>query len=86
MTREEKIDLWEKTMGLKTDTDNVENLFDVGKPCNKLAERIYEARRRLLKELCATENRDLDEILICEEDICMLVSLRMYDYGRDEGR
>lgn len=86
MTLEEKRTLWEKVMGLRTDTGEIENLFQDGAVCDPLYERVSAAQRRLLDQLGAEENRDLDEILSCEDRICMHIAIRMFDYGMEYGR
>lgn len=86
MTWEEKRTLWEKVMGLRTDSGEVENLFGDGKVCGLLYERVSAAQHRLLDLLGVPESRDMDELLSCEDEICMHVAIRMFDYGANLGK
>ncbi len=83
MTQQEKIDLWEKVMGMRTDEGDVDNLFMQGEPCDKLYERISDAEHRLMGMLNVEENDEIDEIFACWMETCKLVSLRMFDYGME---
>ena len=81
MSLEEKKILWEKVMGIRTRDGEIEDLFEEGKPCDVLYERLFEAKERILLKLGLDECRDMEEILCCEDEICMYVALRMFDYG-----
>lgn len=81
MPWEEKRILWEKIMGIRVRSDETEDLFEEGKPCDVLYERIFDAKQRILSELGLEECRDMEEILNCEDSICMHVAIRMFDYG-----
>lgn len=81
MTWEEKRVLWEKVMDLRTDSGAEGSLFSPGGACEHLYERISAAQHRLLGRLGVQENRDIDEILALEDEICLHVAVRMFDYG-----
>ena len=81
MTWEEKRTLWEKVMGIRTDSGKTGSLFEDGGICDRLYERISAAQHRLLDRLGLQESRDLDEILSLEDEISMHVAIRMFDYG-----
>lgn len=83
MTWEEKRVLWEKVMGLRTDSGAAGSLFEPGGTCEGLYERISAAQHRLLDRLGVQESRDIDEILALEDEICMHVAVRMFDYGAE---
>ena len=82
-----RAELWEMVMGLRpTEGRDINNLFDIrthGGPCILLYERIADARQRILNRLCAEDDSDIDVILDCEERICLLVALQMYQYGTE---
>lgn len=86
MTWEEKRVLWEKVMGIRTDSGKFGSLFEPGGICERLYERISAAQHRLLDQLGAQESRDMDEILNLEDEICMHVAIRMFDYGANWGK
>lgn len=81
MTQEEKIELWEKVMGLRTDNDDIENLFEEGKPCDLLWEKVFACEERIREKLGVSECKELEYITCYMDEICKLVSLRMFDYG-----
>lgn len=57
-------------------------VFDDGKPCAELYNKVCDARLRLSKRTGIDfENSDLREIIGRMEDIARLCSLQMYDYG-----
>ena len=81
MTWEEKRTLWEKVMGMRTDSGEFGSLFEPGGTCERLYERVSAAQHRLLDRLGAQESRDMDELLSLEDEICMHAAIRMFDYG-----
>lgn len=81
MSLEEKKALWEKVMGIRTHDGKIEDLFEEGKPCDILHGRLFDAKERILSKLGLDECRDMEEILCCEDEICMRVAVRMFDYG-----
>ena len=83
MTWEEKRILWEKVMGLRTDSGEAGSLFESGGTCDRLYERLSIAQHRLLDRLGVAECHDMDEILSLEDEICMHVAIRMFDYGAE---
>lgn len=81
MSLEEKQLLWEKVMGIRLRDEEVECLFEEGESCDTLHARIFDAKERILSRLGLDECWDMEEILCCEDAICMHVALRMFDYG-----
>lgn len=81
MTWAKKRELWEKVMGMWKDSGGIDNLFEENKVCDRLYIRISNAQHRLLERLGLQESHDMDEILNCEDEICMRVAIRMFDYG-----
>lgn len=81
MTWEEKRVLWEKVMGMRTDSGEAGSLFEPGGTCGRLYERVSAAQHRLLDQLGVSESKDMGEILNLEDKICMHVAIRMFDYG-----
>lgn len=80
MTPEEE--LWLKVMGMHTQPDGIPNEFGDGLPCMKLYDRIAEARLRLCERFGMDfEDRDMVEILNCEDEICRVIGCKMYQYG-----
>lgn len=86
MDQIEKRILWEKLMGMRTDNGGIDDLFADGGVCDRLYERISAAQHRLLDRLGVQECRDMDEILNLEDEICMHVATRMFDYGVEYGQ
>lgn len=86
MTREDKIDLWERVMGECAENGEIENLFEDGKLCDLLWQKIYAAEQRICTKAGVEECRELNEIFHCWNEICMHVALRMYDYGAEFGK
>lgn len=80
MTWEEKRTLWERVMGIRTDSGETGSLFEDGGICDRLYEQISIAQHRLLDQLGVSESRDIDEILNLEDKICMYVAIRMFDH------
>lgn len=83
MTWEEKRILWEKVMGMRTDSGEAGSLFEPGGVCDRLYEQISAAQHRLLDRLGVSESRDMDEILNLEDKICMHVAIHMFEYGME---
>lgn len=83
MTYQEKLDLFEKVYGLRTDAGEIEDLFEEGSFCSQLYGRVAEAEANILAKLGLEESRDLDEIYSCMSAICRHVSIRMFEYGQE---
>ena len=60
----------------------VEDEFAEGKPCAELYRRVYEANRRLCQRLGVDEDKDVETIINCMNDISCILAMKMYDYGR----
>ena len=85
MTEKEKGILWEKVMGLRTDNDGIDDLFEEGSPCMKWWEEICRCEEEIMKKTGEGECRELEEIFHGYNEICRIVSLRMFDYGTELG-
>ena len=83
MTRKEKVDLFEKVYGLRTDNGEIEDLFADGSVCSQLFEQAFKAELRILAQLGVQESRDINEIYCCMNEICEHVSIRMFEYGQE---
>ncbi len=64
---------------------DVENLFAVGRECENLYNRVYNANLQLCKQLGSEENTDVETIIDSMLRICSLVGKRMYSYGVEFG-
>lgn len=61
----------------------IEDEFSEEKECGHLYDEVYEAKRRVCMRLGKEEDRDVEDILNGMEKIARLVSMKMYEYGRD---
>ena len=59
----------------------VEDEFAEGKPCAELYGRVYEANRKLCERLGVDEDKDVETIINCMNDISRILAMKMYDYG-----
>lgn len=60
---------------------HVEDEFAEGKPCAELYRCVYEANRRICDRLCVDEDKDVETIITCMNDISRILAMKMYDYG-----
>jgi len=86
MKEREKEILWEKLMGQRTDNNGIEDLFEEGSVCLELWNEICKCEEKILKRLGEEECRELEEMFHCYNEICKIVSLRMFDYGEEKGQ
>ena len=59
----------------------VEDEFAEGKPCEELYRRVYEANVRLCRRLGVREDKDVEIIINCMNDISYILAMKMFDYG-----
>ena len=64
----------------------IEDEFAEGKECCLLYEGVYQAKQNLCERLGEDEDRDVEAILSGMERVSRLLSLKMYEYGRQEAR
>lgn len=64
----------------------VDNEFASHKECGRLYERVYAAKRRLLRRLRTEEDKDIEEIIGCMSDITRILAYKMYDYAREDDK
>lgn len=64
----------------------VDNEFVSHKECGRLYERVYAAKRRLLRRLRTEEDKDIEEIIGCMSDITRILAYKMYDYAREDDK
>lgn len=76
-------DLLNGTRIRQPDDPEVENLFAVGRECEQLYSRVYDANLRLCQRLGIEEDADVETILNCFLRICELTGKRMYRYGTE---
>ena len=62
----------------------VEDEFAEGKECGLLYEGVYQAGQNLCERLGEDEDSDVEAILNGMERISRLLSMKMYEYGRQE--
>ena len=62
----------------------IEDEFAEGKECCLLYEGVYKAGRNLCERLGEDEDSDVEAILSGMERIARLLSMKMYEYGRQE--
>ena len=64
----------------------VENLFAIGRECERLYDQVYSANLRLCDRLqSGDEDRDVEVIINSMLEICDIVGKRMYRYGMEFG-
>ena len=61
----------------------VEDEFEEGRPCADLYKQVYEANRRLCERLGVEEDKDVEMIINCMNEISRILAMKMYDYGVD---
>lgn len=62
----------------------VEDEFVEGKPCEELYRQVYEARVRLCERLGVDEDKDIQTIINCMDDISRILAMKMFDYGANK--
>ena len=62
----------------------VEDEFAAGKPCEELYRRVYEANVRLCERLGVSEDKDVEIIISCMNDISHILAMKMFDYGANK--
>ena len=75
--------LTEETLSVPEGTV-IEDEFAEGKECSLLYEGVYKAGRNLCERLGEDEDSDVEAILSGMERIARLLSMKMYEYGRQE--
>ena len=75
--------LTEETLSVPEGTV-IEDEFAEGKECCLLYEGVYKAGRNLCERLGEDEDSDVEAILSGMERIARLLSMKMYEYGRQE--
>ena len=75
--------LTEETLSVPEGTV-IEDEFAEGKECCLLYEGVYKAGRNLCERLGEDEDSDVEAILNGMERIARLLSMKMYEYGRQE--
>lgn len=61
----------------------IEDEFSGDRECGKLYGRVYNAELRLAEKLGNEEDEDVEEIINCMGSIARILSLKMFDYGRE---
>lgn len=64
----------------------VEDEFAEGKECSQSHERAYLAKQNLCRRLGEDEDKDLEILISSMENIAKLLSMKMYEYGKNEQR
>lgn len=64
----------------------VKDEFGEGSVCSTLYEEVYNANRRICERLGVEEDRDLELIIGNLLKIGEYQSMKMYDYGAEDGR
>ena len=59
----------------------VEDEFEEGKPCSELYGHVCDANKRICERLGVQEDKDVEIIINCMDDICRILAMKMYDYG-----
>lgn len=62
----------------------IEDEFAEGKECFHLYEKAYLAKQNLCRRLGEDEDKDIEILISSMENIARLLSLKMYEYGRNE--
>lgn len=62
----------------------LEDAFADGTECNKLLEKMYQAKLRLCEKIGVNEDVDVEIIFDSMEEIMKIISLKMYYYGKLE--
>lgn len=63
----------------------VENLFSIGRECERLYSEVYNTNIRLCQRLGVEEDADVEAIVNSLLHIGKLVAMRMYRYGTEFG-
>lgn len=62
----------------------IEDEFSEGKECSQLYEKAYHAKQNLCKKLGKEEDNDIEILISSMENIARLLSMKMYEYGKNE--
>ena len=62
------------------DMDLVDEFVE-GKPCFELYEHVCDANKRICERLGVQEDKDVEIIINCMDDIGRILAMKMYDYG-----
>lgn len=62
----------------------VEDEFAEGKECSQLYERAYLAKQNLCRRLGKDEDNDIEMLMSSMEQIARQLSMKMYEYGKNE--
>ena len=62
----------------------IEDEFAEGKECSQLYEKAYHAKQNLCKKLGKEEDNDIEILISSMENIARLLSMKMYEYGKNE--
>lgn len=62
----------------------IEDEFAEGKECSRLYESAYLAKQNLCRRLGKDEDKDLEILISSMENIAKLLSMKMYEYGKNE--
>ena len=63
----------------------VENAFDLGKPCQLLYAEVYDAYSKLCEKYGVNYDEDAEKIIGSMSDICRELCYKMYEYGAKYG-
>ena len=75
---------YNKDTGILSQNVIVEDEFEKGKECGALLEKVYGAKIRLAEKLGHQEDKDVEIIVDCMNEIMRILCLKMYDYGKNE--
>ena len=64
----------------------IEDEFAEGKECSQLYESAYLAKQNLCRRLGKDEDNDIETLISSMENIARLLSMKMYEYGKNEHR
>ena len=64
----------------------IEDEFAEGKECSQLYESAYLAKQNLCRRLGKDEDNDIETLMSSMENIARLLSMKMYEYGKNEHR
>lgn len=62
----------------------IEDEFAEGKECSQLYERAYLAKQNLCRRLGKDEDNDIEILMSSMEQIARQLSMKMYEYGKNE--
>lgn len=64
----------------------IKDEFEVGTPCGKWYNQIYELKNKLAERLGEEEDKDIEQILDMYTKICEHMAYKMFEYGRLYGK